>query len=412
MGGMSGPTFRGNNGATNALRGGALGGGRAPMSSGAMGNRSTQGSFLTHHAGSGSNFGNRGGGLGTSLASRTGGLGGTGLGHHGAFANGGGNSFSTRHSQTLLTNRGNNSFGNNFNNFGGRYNGYGGGFSNRGYGYGYGYPYSGFGYGSRYGYGLGGGLLSSLLFGYGGYGYGGYGRGYGGYGGYGGGYCYPNYGYSGYSNGLNYTGAADYPNGVGANQYAAVVTNVPTSAISVHQPQSASTAGGFAEQGETSFKAGDYKGAVYAWRHATVDNSQNPVLMLMLGQALFATGNFEEAAGATHAALSQLPKDQWGVVVSNTRELYGSLQDYTTQLRALEQAAKDKPNDPALRLLMGYHYAYLGYPQQAVDQLDKGLSLAPQDEIAKQLRDEMRAKLPQPTTPALQPIPGALTPAP
>ena len=372
------------------------------MPSGAMGNRSAQGSFLTHHAGAGSNLGNRNTGIGTSLASRTSGLGGTGLGHHGTFSNGGANSFSARHSQTNLINRGNNSFGNNFNNLGRRNYGYGGGFSNRGYGYGYRYPY--------YGYGFGGGLVSSLLFGYGGYGYGGYGRGYGGWG-----YGYPyygGYGYSGYSNGLNYMGAAYYPYGVGGNQYAAVVTNLPTSAISSPQPQTAASAGGFAEQGEASFKAGDYKGAVYAWRHAAVDNSQNPVLMLMLGQALFATGNFEEAAGATHAAMSQLSKDQWGAVVSNSRELYGNLQDYTTQLRALEQATKDKPNDPALRLLMGYHYAYLGYPQQAVDQLDKGLSIAPQDEIAKQLRDEMQSKLPKPALPSLQPTPEALTPAP
>ena len=45
-------------------------------------------------------------------------------------------------------------------------------------------------------------------------------------------------------------------------------------------------------------------------------------------------------------------------------------------------------------------YAYLGYPQFAIDQLDKGLKAQPNDEMAKQLRDEMQAKLPNPTVPA------------
>jgi hypothetical protein len=62
----------------------------------------------------------------------------------------------------------------------------------------------------------------------------------------------------------------------------------------------------------------------------------------------------------------------------------------------LEKAVKDKPEDPAQRFLLGFHYAYLGYPQNAVDQLERGLKVAPQDEMAKQLRDEMRAKLPKP----------------
>jgi tetratricopeptide (TPR) repeat protein len=119
----------------------------------------------------------------------------------------------------------------------------------------------------------------------------------------------------------------------------------------------------------------------------------------MLGQALFATGKYDEAAGVTQAAMGQLPKDKWGVVITNARELYGKFEDYTTQLRTLEAAARNKPNDPAMRFLLGYHYAYLGYPQQSVDQLEKVISLSPGDEMAKQLRDEMKAKLPSPQLP-------------
>jgi tetratricopeptide (TPR) repeat protein len=168
----------------------------------------------------------------------------------------------------------------------------------------------------------------------------------------------------------------------------------------------ADSARAFTEQGEAAFKAGDYKGAVYAWRHAIIDDPQNPVLLMMLAQSMFATGNFEEAAGATQAAMHIIPKDKWGVVVSNYKDLYGNVQDYTDQLRALEKAVKDKPDNPALRFLTGFHYAYLGFPKEAVDQLEKVIKIQPQDEMAKALRDEMRAKLPKPIAPpALPPMP-------
>jgi tetratricopeptide (TPR) repeat protein len=119
----------------------------------------------------------------------------------------------------------------------------------------------------------------------------------------------------------------------------------------------------------------------------------------MLAQGFFATGQFNEAAGATQQAMQLLPKEEWGVVVKNYKELYSSVQDFTDQLRALEKAVKEKPNDPALRFLAGFQYAYLGYPKEAVDQLDKGLKFAPRDEMAKKLRDEMAAKLPKAVEP-------------
>jgi tetratricopeptide (TPR) repeat protein len=163
----------------------------------------------------------------------------------------------------------------------------------------------------------------------------------------------------------------------------------------------------FAEAGEAAFWSGDYQGAVYDWRHAVLDAPDNPVLVMMLGQGLFATGQYDEAAGATQAAMRMLPKNQWGVVVTNFRELYGNVPDYTTQLRALEKAVAEKPDNPARRFLAGFHYAYLGYPQFAIDQLDKGLKVEPNDQMAKQLRDEMQAKLPPATsTPPASTAPG------
>ena len=188
---------------------------------------------------------------------------------------------------------------------------------------------------------------------------------------------------------------------------AAPVTVAPVTVVSTSPPVVSTTTGttNFAEQGEAAFKAGDYNGAAYAWQHAVIDNQQKPVLILMHAQSLFAVGKFEEAAGAVQAAMGQLPNDQWGVVAGNYRELYGRVDDYTTQLRALEAAVKSKPSDPAMRFLLGYHYGYLGFPQQAVDQLNQAVSLAPQDQLAAQLRDEMQAKLPKAVVPAAPLVP-------
>ena len=247
-----------------------------------------------------------------------------------------------------------------------------------GHGFG-GYPFFGYGFG----YGYGGGVLGSLLYGLGGYGYGGYGNSYG-----------PGFYDPAWDAGLP-PATIDPANAVASAQTG--LNALPDGSASVGS-------GVFAEKGETAFRAGDYQGAVYAWRHAVIDDPQNPLLLLLLGQALFATSHFDEAAGATQAAMQMASKEHWGVVVKNFRELYGNPRDYTTHLRALEKAEAEKPNDPAMRFLAGFHYAYLGYPVESIDQLDKGLKIAPRDEMARQLREEMQAKLPKPigevTTPA------------
>jgi cytochrome c-type biogenesis protein CcmH/NrfG len=236
------------------------------------------------------------------------------------------------------------------------------------FGFGFGYPFFG------YGYGL-----------YGGYGYGLYGLGYG----YGYGYPY----YYGYNPYAYYYG----PYGYGYGNYAYPYAYQQTQPVQPTQPATvANDAEVFAQKGENDFKAGDYKGAVYAWRHAVLDDPHNGVLTLMLAQGLFATGSYNEAAGAVQQALQMLPEDQWGVVVSNFRELYGKAGDYTSQLRALEKEVKQQPDDPAARFLLGYHYGFLGYPQHAVKQLDKALELAPADQLAQKLRDLFNAKLPKP----------------
>ncbi|HEX4131037.1 MAG TPA: hypothetical protein VHZ24_13430 [Pirellulales bacterium] len=252
---------------------------------------------------------------------------------------------------------------------------------NGGYGPG---GYYGGGYGAA---GLGLGLGVGTMFGYGlggGYGYG-YGNGYGGgyYGGAGYGAVYAN----GYQ--------AGYVDPNATNQAAMQTAPVDPNATSSGQQSPADMAADaaqFATAGETAFKSGDYQLATKDWRHAMVESPNNGVLALMLGQGLFATGSFDEAAGAVQYGMHLLPSDQWNTVVGNYTELYRGNQDYTDQLRALETAAAKK-DAPGLEFLLGYNYGYLGYPKQAVTSLDKVLTMNPQDSTARQLRALFASKL-------------------
>lgn len=155
----------------------------------------------------------------------------------------------------------------------------------------------------------------------------------------------------------------------------------------------AARAAEFERKGEAEFKAGHYSSAVQAWRHALVDEPKNGGVVLMLSQALFAVGQYDEAAGAAQFGLSLAPADKWGTVVTRYKELYGNYQDYTDELRRLEKARDATPDLPSLHFLLGYHFGYLGYPKHAVKELEKTIELAPKDETARKLLEVFRPQV-------------------
>jgi len=159
--------------------------------------------------------------------------------------------------------------------------------------------------------------------------------------------------------------------------------------------------------GESAFRRGDYVEAIENWQTALDADQGNPVLVMLLGQAYFAAGNYRQSATATQTAMWGLPPDRWGVVVGNRNELYNNPRSYMFQLQELERAVHENPTDPAQRFLLGFQYAGLGYPQPAVAQLDKVLELEPRDELAARLRNELVPRLPAAGAPVI--TPGVLT---
>jgi tetratricopeptide (TPR) repeat protein len=264
------------------------------------------------------------------------------------------------------------------------YAGYGG-YGRYGYGF---YPGFGFGLGLGLGYGLYGGY--GLGWGYGGYGgYGSaWGLGYGAYGPYGG------YGSAwGLGNGA-YGGG--YANGYPAYYNSTAYSN--PSAAQIAQPQTPDTEQ-YVSTGEQAFGSGQYQTALRDWQHAIVDNPRNGGLMLMIAQAMFALGQYDQAAGAVQMGMQMLPEGDWGNVVKNYDQIYPNFQNYTDQVKTLEKARKTHPDDPAMRFLLGYHFGYLGYPKQAVRELDKALDLQPRDLGAQKLRDLFAAQAGLPARP-------------
>jgi Tfp pilus assembly protein PilF len=243
-----------------------------------------------------------------------------------------------------------------------------------------GWGWGGWGWGG-WGWGWGG---SPYYYGLGGLGYGfGYGLGYCGWGGYGGGYYggYPYYGY----------GYSGYPSGtyVYADDAAPALEQAPLTDATVQPPASAAPteASEFVSLGEDAFQAGRYDEAVRNWQHAMVDDPNNGAVVLLMAQALFAKGQYEAAANTVQMAMQVLPEAEWGKVVQNYSQLYPSIQDYTNQIRAAEKARDAKPEDNAIRFLLGYHFGYLNYPKQAVRELDKALDIEPKDAGAAKLRE-------------------------
>jgi len=164
-----------------------------------------------------------------------------------------------------------------------------------------------------------------------------------------------------------------------------------TTIIEPTMPQTG-IAGDFAISGGQDFKAGRYNLALREWEPAMVENPENGGLALLTGQALFAVGKFDEAAGVVQRGMSVLPEDRWGEAVSNYRQLYGNSSDYRDQLKALERASKQKES-AAIEFLLGYQYAYLGFPREAVRELDKAIAINPDDRLANRLRQIMAERI-------------------
>ena len=110
---------------------------------------------------------------------------------------------------------------------------------------------------------------------------------------------------------------------------------------------------------------------------------KDSVLHEVRALALFAIGRYEEAAAALNAVLAAAPGMDWTTMSG----LYGSVEDYTTQLRRLEAFCKANPGNAAGYFVLAYHYLVGGHADLAADALEVVVAKQPGDVVAKRLLD-------------------------
>jgi tetratricopeptide (TPR) repeat protein len=232
---------------------------------------------------------------------------------------------------------------------------------------------------------------------------------YGGYGGWGWGGWWPWWGLGGdwgdwgypYNYGYDYPYLGDYNYTYAPTDYGSADTlvTVPEQIPSLSETSPMISAGGqqvsdealqYYSEARTAFMEGDYQKALRLAEHAGVDTPANSKVHELISLALFALGKYGPAASEAHAAMALGSIADW-------KDLYGyynNVDKYTSQLRALEKAARDNPKDGADHFLAGYHYLMIGARNEAKAEFADVVKLTPKDKLASHYLQQLQSNAP------------------
>jgi tetratricopeptide (TPR) repeat protein len=135
------------------------------------------------------------------------------------------------------------------------------------------------------------------------------------------------------------------------------------------------------DRAREAFKAGDYAAALKLTDDALKDVPDDLVVHEFKALALFSRGEDAPAAAELHTVLAATSGMDWATLSG----LYGDVETYTGQLRALEDRGRRDPKAAAPRFVLAYHYLVAGHRDAAVAQLRKVLALEPGDRVAGRL---------------------------
>lgn len=202
----------------------------------------------------------------------------------------------------------------------------------------------------------------------------------------------------------------DYSQPVVVNNYITTPSDAPSSNASVAQstPQQEQALSAF-DQGLAKFKEAQYVAALSDFNSSLKSLPGDAVVHEVRALALFAVGDYKSAAAGLNSLLSSAPGMDWTTMSG----LYGNTDDYTAQLRKLEQFCKDNPKDASAFFVLAYHYLVTGSKDAAVIALKVVVENQPKDITAKRMLDaisppENQTVATPKATPAL--LPGATVP--
>lgn len=149
------------------------------------------------------------------------------------------------------------------------------------------------------------------------------------------------------------------------------------------------------DQALAVFKKGYYSNALRLNQQAIQKFPQDPVMHEVAALCMFATGDYTGAAAILNNLLAVAPGMDWTTMSG----LYGDVEDYTTQLRALEARCRQNRQDAAAAFVLAYHYLVVGNSEAAGNALNHVVALKPGDLVAK----KMLAALRPPAEPTAEP---------
>jgi tetratricopeptide (TPR) repeat protein len=135
------------------------------------------------------------------------------------------------------------------------------------------------------------------------------------------------------------------------------------------------------DQSVEAFKAGDYAKAQQLDNQAIAKVPNDPTPHELLALALFAQGQYVQAAAPLYTVVSAGPGWDWTSLIS----MYPDADTYTNQLRGLEKFITANPSSAPARFVLAYHYICQGHNDEAAGQLKKVVKLDPSDKLSAQL---------------------------
>ncbi|MDB5346305.1 MAG: hypothetical protein JWP89_4682 [Schlesneria sp.] len=150
-----------------------------------------------------------------------------------------------------------------------------------------------------------------------------------------------------------------------------------------------------------AFMAGDYVKAGTEVDLAIKDQPTDAALHEFRALIYFAVADYQKAAASLYAVLSAGPGWDWTTMSS----LYPSVETYTTQLRALEQYARQKPSAADAHFVLAYHYITGTHKEAAIKQLQEVARLQPSDQLTVQLIKGLGGEVPTQPGASQQPTP-------
>jgi len=188
----------------------------------------------------------------------------------------------------------------------------------------------------------------------------------------------------------------DYSQPVVVNNYitaesqgsTATSTSSPTTNANPSSNANIEASFGDFDKGLASFKEGNYQAALNSFNTALSKNSGDPVVHEVRALSLFALGDYTSAAVALNSLLAAAPGMDWTTMSS----LYGNSDDYTAQLRKLEEYCKGNPKNPASAFVLAYHYLVIGQKESAIRALKVVVENQPKDVTAKRMLEALDPK--------------------